>query len=310
MKQQPIIDKVPVEDLERELTEDLFLRKTNKGGNLIYVFSYEQAPNLMKEVGRLREISFREAGGGSGKDMDIDKYDIADVPFKQLIVWDPIGKAIVGGYRYIFCNETLKDDDGKPMTPTSKLFNISDEFISKYWNQTIELGRSFVQPLYQPTANRKGIFSLDNLWDGLGALVANHPDMKYFFGKFTMYPSFDQKARDILCYFLNKYFKDKEELLTPKYNVKIETEEAELKKYFTADSYSDNYKILNKALKERGEYIPPLVNAYMNLTKTMKLFGSSLNSSFGNVYETAILITIKDIFKDKYERYIGSFMKR
>ncbi len=309
MKQQPIIDKVPIQDLEGELTEDLLLRKTNKGGNFIYVFSYNQAPNLMKEVGRLREISFREAGGGSGKSMDIDKYDIADVPFKQLIVWDPIGKAIVGGYRYIFGNETSKNDDGKPITPTSKLFDISDKFMSEYWNHTVELGRSFVQPLYQPTANRKGIFSLDNLWDGLGYLVLNNPSIKYLFGKFTMYPSFNQKARDILYYFLNKYFKDKECLLTPKYNINTLTEESELEKYFTADNYSDNYKILNKALKERGEYIPPLVNAYMNLSDTMKVFGSSLNYDFGNVYETAILITIKDIFKSKYERYIGSFPK-
>ncbi len=308
MKQQPIIDKVPVQDLERELTDEIFLRKTNKGGNLIYVFSYDQAPNLMKEVGRLREISFREAGGGSGKSMDIDKYDIADMPFKQLIVWDPVDKAIVGGYRYIFCNETLRDDKGKPITPTSKLFDISEKFLSEYWNQTIELGRSFVQPLYQPSANRKGIFSLDNLWDGLGALTAKKPDMKYFFGKFTMYPTFDQKARDILFYFLNKYFEDKERLITPKYNVDIVTDKSELASYFTGENYSDNYKILNKLLKERGENIPPLVNAYMNLTSTMKLFGSSLNSNFGNVYETAILIMIEDIPQGKYDRYVGSFI--
>lgn len=307
-KQNPIIDRIPTEVLEKELTEELFLCNTNKAGNEIYVFSHDQAPNLMKEVGRLREISFRDAGGGSGKSADIDKYDVAEVPFKQLIVWDPKDKAIIGGYRYILGNDTLRDSDKKPITPTSKLFNISDKFINQYWNKTIELGRSFVQPLYRPSVNRKGIFSLDNLWDGLGAIVATNSDMKYFFGKFTMYPSYDQKARDILYYFLDKHFHDFEGLIIPKYSVEMVTEQSELEMYFNSDDYSANYKELNKLLKGRGEYIPPLVNAYINLSNTMKVFGTSLNSGFGDVLETAILISIGDISKEKYKRYIGSYL--
>ena len=307
--QKEIIPKVKTEELEKELTKELYVRKTNKAGNELYIFSHDQAPALMREVGRLREVSFRDAGGGTGKSIDIDEYDSAEIPFKQLIVWDPIGKEIIGGYRFILGKDTAREENGQPITPTSGLFNISEKFSTDYWDNVIELGRSFVQPLYQPSINRKGIFSLDNLWDGLGALVVHNPDMKYFFGKFTMYPSYNQKARDLLCCFLKKYFPDPDNLLTPIYPVEIKTDKEELRTYFSSESYDDDYKILNKSLRELGESIPPLVNAYMNLSSTMKIFGSSLNSHFGNVYETGMFITIDEIFEDKHYRYIDSYRK-
>lgn len=304
-----IIPKVKTEELEKELTKELFVRKTNKAENDIYIFFYDQAPALMREVGRLREVSFRDAGGGTGKSIDIDSYDSAEIPFKQLIVWDPNGKEIIGGYRFILGKNTARDESGQPITPTSDLFDISEKFSNDYWNETIELGRSFVQPLYQPSINRKGIFSLDNLWDGLGTLVVNNPDMKYFFGKFTMYPSYNQKARDLLCYFLKNYFPDPDNLLTPLYPVEIKTSKDELMSYFNFNRYDEDYKILIKSLRELGESIPPLVNAYMNLSSTMKIFGSSHNSHFGDVYETGMFITIDEIFEDKRNRYIESYRK-
>jgi len=310
MKIEKIIPPVDPGLLESELTPDLFVRKTNKGGNEIYIFTHDQAPNLMREVGRLRELSFRDAGGGTGKSLDIDKYDTAKIPFKQLIVWDPEAKAIIGGYRFILGKDNKRDENNMPVTPTSGLFDISKKFVDKYWNHTIELGRSFVQPAYQPSVNRKGIFSLDNLWDGLGTIVVDNPDMKYFFGKFTVYPSYNSKARDILYYFLNKYFPDPENLITPKYPIAIETPAEDLDAYFKWNNYNEDYRILLKTLRNLGEYIPPLVNAYMNLSTTMKMFGTSLNSHFGNVFETAILITIDDIFEDKKKRYIDSYINQ
>jgi len=304
---ETIISKVPTMDLEKELVPELFVRKTNKASNDIYIFSYDQAPALMREVGRLREVSFRDAGGGTGKEIDVDSYDFAEAPFKQLIVWDPIGKEIIGGYRFILGKNTARNKEGKPITPTSNLFTISEQFSDEYWNETVELGRSFVQPLYQPSVNRKGIFSLDNLWDGLGALAVDNPDMKHFFGKFTMYPSYNQKARDLVYYFLKKYFPDKDNLISPKYPIHIVSDEKELESYFNWNTYNEDYRILVKLLREFGENIPPLVNAYMNLSETMKIFGTSLNSHFGDVYETGMLITIDDIFENKKKRYLSSY---
>ncbi len=298
--------------LERELTDELFVRDTRKGGKKIYIFTYAQAPNLMREVARLREISFREAGGGTGKELDMDAYDTAETPFKQLIVWDSEAKEIVGGYRFLMGKNMPSLQGEMPKTPTAKLFSFSPFFIENYWSQTIELGRSFVQPAYQPTTNlRKGMYSLDNLWDGLGALVVLNPDMKYFFGKFTMYPSFNARARDLIMLFLEKYFPDNDHLVYPKeeYRLSYKTNEIEpLKAVLSGADYAEDYRLLNREVRRLGENIPPLVNAYMNLSPTMKTFGTALNPGFGDVEETGILITIEDISEEKSRRHIESFV--
>jgi len=301
-----IIPPVPVELIKKELTKDKFIRRTNHGGNLIYCVTAHDSPNVMREIGRLRELSFRSAGGGTGDELDIDEFDVATPPYKQLIVWDPKREEIIGGYRFILGSEAIKD--GKINLATSKLFNFSEKFINEYLQYTIELGRSFVQPNYQGTSpERKGIFALDNLWDGLGSLTVIFPHIKYFFGKVTMYPDFNKKARDLILYFLNKYFADKDNLITPKYPVYIETPLEELEREFTGSSYHENYKILFQKVRQLGEVIPPLVNSYMNLSPTMKVFGTAFNKDFGNVEETGILITIDDIYNTKKDRHILTF---
>lgn len=186
-----IIDPIPVELLEKELTPDRLLRPTNKGGNEIYVVDAFNAPNVMKEIGRLREIAFRAAGGGTGKECDIDRYDTMIPPCRQLIVWDPSERLILGGYRFIRGKDIVIGSDGKPRIATSHMFNFSKRFIDTYLPETIELGRSFVRLEYQSSrAGAKAIYALDNLWDGLGALTVEYDEIKYLFGKMTMYPSY------------------------------------------------------------------------------------------------------------------------
>jgi hypothetical protein len=305
---ETIIPPVDRQLLEKELTEDLFFRDTNNGHNKIYIFTHKEAPNVMRELGRLREITFRDATGGTGKSLDIDDYDQGDSPFKQLIVWNPEDKEIVGGYRYLIGSEVATDENGQPITPTAKLFRFSEKFIKEYWPVTFELGRSFVQPNYQPTVNlRKGMYSLDNLWDGLGAITIVNPEVKYFFGKITMYPSYDSFARDLILYFLHTYFPDKEELVRPKIPLKIGTKEKVLKSIFMGANYDEDYKILIQKLRRLGEQIPPLVNAYMNLSGSMKMFGTAVNDEFGEVEESAIIITIADIYDYKKDRHMSTF---
>ena len=306
-----IIPPVDRKLLEKELTQEKFVRDTNNGNNKIYIFSHEDSPNLMREIGRLREVTFRDAGGGSGKDCDIDDYDLSSKPFKQMIVWNPIDKEIIGGYRFIHGKDLFDTADNNVVSPTSKLFYISDKFKDKYLRHTIELGRSFVQPLYQPINNiRKGMYSLDNIWDGLGAIIIDNPDIKYLFGKVTMYPHYNQNARDILLYFLNKYFPDNEKLVYPKEPIKFVTEPEILENIFTEGNFNDDYKILVQKIRSMKEQIPPLMNAYMNLSATMKTFGTSVNKTFGDVEETGIIITIKDIFPKKKDRHFLTYKKK
>ncbi len=305
-----IIAAIDRELIKQELNDETFVRRTNNGNKEIFITDHRNAPNTLKEIGRLREISFREAGGGTGKELDIDKYDTSNIPFKQLIVWDPEQQEIVGGYRFLEGHEILKTGFDKPSTPTSHLFEMSDEFKNDFLPYTLELGRSFVQPLYQPNYNlRKGLYSLDNLWDGLGVLIVQQPNMRYFGGKFTMYPNYNEEARDILHYFLNYHFEDTDNLLTPLFELDYKTDKLDdIKKLFPNKDYISNFKILNHSIRNLGENIPAMVNAYMNLSPTMKFFGTSLNSNFGDVEESGILLTINDIYDGKKDRHINNII--
>ena len=303
-----IIAPVPVEAIMDELTCDKFFRKTNNGGNEIYILSAHDSPNVMREIGRLREISFREAGGGTGLDCDIDDFDTRNEHFfYQLIVWNPIDKAIMGGYRFLLCDGLPVDANGQVDTPTSELFLYSEKFVKEYLPDTIELGRSFVQPNYQPTKSlSKGLYSLDNLWDGLGSLLDIYPEAKYYFGKVTMYPKLDRTARDMILYFIQKHFPDKEHLVTvrPELDLPILSDREWLASVFCNDNYRDDYKTLVKLVRERGAAVPPLVNAYMNLSSTLRSFGTALNPGFGKVEETGILVTVADIYEEKVQRHM------
>ena len=307
---QSIIPKVSRSLLDKELTKDIFFTDTNNGGNELYIFSAHERPNLMREVARLREITFRDAGGGTGKELDMDDYDTSDTPFRQLIVWNSTDKEIVGGYRFI-CGGKISVLDGNVKSPTTGLFKFSEKFIKDYLPYSIELGRSFVQPNYQPTYNlRKGMYSLDNLWDGIGALSVEHPEIKYLYGKMTMYTDYNVYARDALLYFLRNFFPDHKSLIVPHKAIELKYPDADYEKIFTGTTYEENYKILVRTVRDKKENIPPLFNAYMNLSSSMMIFGTSVNDHFGGVEETGMLITIDDIYEKKKRRYFHSYLQK
>ncbi|MCF8346083.1 MAG: GNAT family N-acetyltransferase [Bacteroidales bacterium] len=306
-----IIPPLAKDLLLAELTEDKFIRKTNKGGNLLYIVNHDNSPNLLREIGRLREVAFRAAGGGTGKECDLDDYDSGENAYQQLIVWDPDQQEILGGYRFLICNAESCISDNKVRLATAKLFNFSEEFKRDYLPHMIELGRSFVQPMYQSTnLRRKGLYALDNLWDGLGTLVMDHPEMKYFFGKVTMYLHYHQEARDMILFFLNKHFPDNDKLVVPKEPMRVLMEQEKLNDIFNGKDYMEDYKILSKKVRSVGETIPPLINAYMSLSPSMRSFGTVLNQSFGEVEETGIMITVNDLYKSKVERHLTDYIPK
>lgn len=302
-----VADRAPVEVIRAELTPERLLRRTNNGNNEVYIFTGPESPVLMREVGRVREHTFRHAGGGTGKPIDIDSYDIdPEHPHKQLIVWDPDNGEIVGGYRF-FINDPDRPVKDVSRLASSSYFNFSDRFFSEFLPYLMELGRSFVQPEYQSKAmGRKSLFSLDNLWDGLGAIVIETPHIRYMFGKVTMYPHYNQKARDMILYFMRKHFGDSEQLIVPRDPVYIDIHEEEMKNLFCSD-YRNDYKVLSAEVRKLGESIPPLFNAYMNLSPTMRTFGTLINHHFGHVEETGIMITIRDIYIEKINRHLASY---
>lgn len=305
---QNIIAPIDKELIMAELTPERLLRKTNKANNEIYVIDYHNAPNTVREIGRLREIAFRDAGGGTGMEIDLDEFDTMENPYQQLIVWNPDAEEILGGYRFLFGDQVEFDEHNHPKLAMAHLFHFSDAFIKEYLPKTLELGRSFVRVEYQSSrAGAKGLFALDNLWDGLGALTVVHPPMEYFFGKMTMYPDFKSEARDMILYFLQKHFGDPENLVVPINPVLSHEEHEHFKEILTEPDFRSDYKILNAEVRKEGLNIPPLVNAYMGLSPKMKVFGTAINQEFGLVEETGILIKVDEIIEEKRLRHIESF---
>lgn len=306
---QEIIAPIERSLIKAELTKEAFVRYTNNGNNEVYLINFHQAPNIMTEIGRLRELTFRGAGGGTGLPYDIDENDTCTHNYDQLIAWNPEDEEIIAGYRVIKCREAV-DQDGSFYLSTAHYFDFSDRFKKDFLPYTLELGRSWVQPRYQPAIdNRKGLFSLDNLWDGLGALVMIFPDIKYLFGKVTMYPHYNASARDLLILFMEHYFPDHQKLVTPfaHLNIGYKTDISMFQGIFDGMEYKEGYKVLNTKVRELGENIPPLINTYMNLSPSMRTFGTAMNDEFGEVEETGIMITLDDIYPAKKERHMVTF---
>lgn len=306
-----IIAPVDREILKKELTKDKFLRPTNKAHNEIYVIDAHTSPNVMREIGRLREISFRSGGGGTGEEIDVDKYDYLEKPFKQLIVWDPQAEEIIGGYRYLLGSEVEFDEEGQPKFVMSHLFKFSPKFIKEFLPYSIELGRAFVQPDYQTSKmGTKSLFALDNLWDGLGALIHSNKNARYFVGKVTIYKEYPTVARELIYEYMFRYFPDADQLITPKLPIQVSSKTKKAaQKLFSGKDASSDYKALQKAVRNEGDSIPPLFNAYIGLSDTMRMFGSMIDHDFSSTFETGIMVTMADLLETKKKRYIEPYIE-
>lgn len=301
---EPIINPVDTNLLLNELDGHL-LRPTNKAGNLIYDITAHECPNVMREIGRLREISYRDAGGATGKSADIDEMDTMPRPYHQLIVWDPDNKQIIGGYRYLFGAEA-EIRNGQPFITSSYLFHYSELFIRDYLPSAIEFGRAFVQPMYQKREmGVKALFALDNIWDGIGAIMHNHPQIRWMIGKVTVYPEYNSMARELIYTYLHQYHQGQKGLFEP-YHLqplqKIETP-------FEGTDPQENYHILQRAVREQGTVIPPMFSAYLNLTNELQYFGTAIEETFSNVYDSGIMVDLETVYPEKKERYIAPYVE-
>ncbi len=300
----PIINPIDKKLIKEELTSDKFVRITNRQHNEIYEVNAHNAPNIMKEIGRLREIAYRSVGSGTGKELDIDSLDLSEFPYTQLIIWDPREELILGGYRYKPGWKAI-NKEGKIELGTARLFSYSEYFTNQMLPYTIELGRSFVRPEFQSTAEaRKAIFVLDNLWDGLGSLIVRFPETQYFFGQVSIYKDYNRLARDLVLYFLSIYYPDKETLINAKLPLAFNHPIEVLATFIRGNDKTEDYKRLSKEVRTLGEVIPPLINSYMNISPSMKTFGTVDNPYFFNMEDTGIMITIKDIFSEKKDRHL------
>jgi len=306
---EPIIEPVPREALLAELNPDTLLRTTNRAGNELYVVGPESV-NVIREIGRLREIAFRADGGGTGKPLDIDEFDTDPAyGYKQLVLWDPEAQEIIGGYRFCICDKAVFNRDGQPILTSSHMFQFTKKFIRQYLPYTLELGRSFVSVEYQSSkAGAKALFALDNLFDGIAAIgILYNRRIKYFFGKATIYRGYPTEAREMIMVFLRKYFGRHSRLIRIRKEVKVEHPHR-YSKLFKGLDFKEGYKVLKAEISKMGVFIPPLVNTYMNLSPTMDYFGTGINDEFGDVYDSGLMINFEDLYPEKRQRHLDSFL--
>ena len=310
---KPIIEPVDRSLLKAELNEERLLRTTNRAANELYIVGPE-AVNVIREIGRLREIAFRNDGGGTGEPLDIDKFDTdPSYGYKQLILWNPETEEIIGGYRFCLCDEAVFDRFGQPILTSTHMFEFSQKYLKEQFSKTLELGRSFISLEYQSSkAGAKGLYALDNLFDGIGALGILYKDrVKYFFGKMTIYPSYPEEARDMVLYFLGKYFRKGSKRVRLRKGIK-EVKVSNPRQYASlvkGNNDKEDYKTLKAEILKLGVTIPPLVNTYMNLSPTMVYYGTGINDEFGNVLDSGIMITFDEMYPEKRERHAESFRR-
>lgn len=307
-----IIDPVPVELIKAELTKSKKLEDTNKGHNELYIVTWHDSPNVVTEIGRLRELTFREAGGSTGNSIDLDEYDKMEKPYKQLIVWDPDNEAIVGGYRFFYGSDATFDEKGQPVMASAHQFRFSQKFIDEYLPHVLELGRNFVAPAYQSSKDgAKSIFAMDNLWDGLVAIIMKNPNLLYYFGKITVYPSYDHITRNLIYHFLWKHFGDKNELVRPWDDQTLlpDSDPDLMNLILNQDNLTEDYKLLKMAARMRGVNVPPNVTAYISITPQMLMFGTAVNRLMHNIEDTGVLIPFDAIYHEKKRHHIGAYIR-
>ena len=307
-----IIDPVPVELLKAELTKSKKLENTNRGHNELYIVTWQDSPNVVTEIGRLRELTFREAGGATGNALDLDEYDKMEKPYKQLIVWDPDNEAIVGGYRFFYGSDAEFDEKGQPIMASSHQFHFSQKIIDEYLPYVLELGRNFVVPEYQSSKNgAKSLYAMDNLWDGLVAIIMKNPNLLYYFGKITLYPSYDHITKDLIYHFFWKHFGDKEELVRPWDDLTLTpaSDPDLMNLILNQDDVMEDYKLLKMAARMRGVNVPPNVTAYIAITSQMLMFGTAVNALMHNIEDSCVLIPFDAIYHEKKRRHIGAYIR-
>ncbi len=281
-------------ELKAELKHGKILGETFDGKKIIlYESPIENC--VLKDIGRLREISFRHVGEGSGKKRDLDVYDYY---YKHLIIWDDEALEIAGAYRLGESREIIEAFDADGLY-TKTLFDLEEDFLP-YLGRGLELGRSFVQPKYRNSR------ALDYLWQGIGAYIKQNPQVRYLFGAVSLSDAFNDKAKALMVYFFQHYFGSEETLATHKVSYRIPSE---LKTYcqnlFEGDNYREDQRRLKEELALMGYAIPTLYKQYAEVCEEggVKFLDFGYDKNFNNCIDGLIVVDLNYLKPAKAKRY-------
>ncbi len=293
-----IIHPIDKQVLTREFKNAQHIGSTSDQKKIMLTSS-EDSPSILKEISRLREITFRKVGEGTGKKKDLDNFDKY---YKHLVVWDENELEIIGAYR-IGLGKDIVMEKGPDGFYTSTIFKYEKEFIEKYMPTGVELGRSFVQKKYWNTN------ALNYLWQGIGAFLAHHEQVKYMFGGVSISNSYPESAKKMIVYYFKKWFGEEHQLAKAisKFNIPHHSL-SKFDELFNGSSYKEDYKILKRMLKPYGYSVPILYKHYSELCYEggVKFLDFAIDESFENCIDGLILVDVDLIKDDKRARYISS----
>ncbi|MEM9101288.1 MAG: GNAT family N-acyltransferase [Pseudomonadota bacterium] len=286
------------QELMQAINECEKLGETNDGKKIL-LFQYKSEQSvILKELGRLREYTFRFVGEGTGKRFDNDEFDYH---YDHLILWDDKDLEVVGAYRF-GNTKTILDTKGPEGLYTSSLYSFSPQ-MNVILEKGLELGRSFVQPKYW------GRRSLDYLWFGIGAYLRKNPDIRYLFGTVSISASYNTFAREMMTYFYQLHFPYKERVAVSSSPFTINTDNLEnFKSLFKGESYSQDFKVLKEQLSHLGYSVPTLYKQYSELTTQggVEFLEFSIDQDFNNCLDGLVLVDIDQLKPNKRSRYIAS----
>jgi 1-acyl-sn-glycerol-3-phosphate acyltransferase len=285
------------QDIKKELKEMRLLGET-VDHKKIYLYEYSEGSIILKELGRLREITFRKVGEGSGKRRDHDEYDIY---YQHIILWDDEDLEIVGSYRIANSNKVM-ELLGIEGFYTSTIFDFKEKFMP-YFEDSIELGRSFVQPKYW------GSRALDYLWYGIGAYLKEHENIKYMFGAVSLSSLYSKEAQNMILYFYERHFGGYSELAESRNRYLLSNKEKkEFDEVFTGSNYRENFRTLKTNLQHYNATVPTLFKQYTELCEDggVKFLDFGIDPDFGDCMDGLILVDVDKIKPSKRDRYINS----
>jgi hypothetical protein len=327
-----LADPVPPETLAAQLGERT--RILDFRGVEVHAFAAEEAPDVMCEVGRIREKEFRAVGAGRNLALDLDDLDFGPFAYRQLVAWDPQRRELVAAYRYILCGDLVCDDPGSTdpgstdVTPekaasvgnrprnfpgygqlrTSRLFDFSETMKREILPYSVELGRSVVN-----REAAKAIMGLYCAWAGLGALTREYTHLDSFFGNFSVYSSYPPEAIALLVRFLERHHRDPDRLLAPRAGLSCEIDRSLADPFTVAGNkesqtdYDKDYDTLLSSMARLGAAVPPILLSYLGATRNLVYLGAARDDDFGGAVECAILVPLKGLNEKARARFVDSY---
>ncbi|TVR51188.1 MAG: GNAT family N-acetyltransferase [Spirochaetaceae bacterium] len=296
----PVANPVAPEHLRDEFSRLKPIREYK--GAEVYLFRAADAPAIMDEIGRIREVEYRKIGAGRNVERDIDHFDTDPDGYAQLVAWDPENAEIVGMYRFILGRTVAHHGDLSALR-TSTIFEFADEFVTEYLPRSIELGRSVVN-----SSAKRAILGLFVVWAGLGALVNEYPWLRYLFGNVSIYADWPQAARDALLRFLDRRHRGPVNLLRARPRFRYKPSPPRSDTPVRAElSYDADYQALTDELGGFGLTVPPILISYMRAADRVETYDTALDPDFGAAYETAIVVDVESVNDKTRNRFLDNY---